>query len=1046
MSTFLKPGSQYRGVPFWSWNTKIEDDKIYPQIDVFKEMGMGGFCIHSRVGLDTEYLGDEFMEYVEKSIKYAEENDMLCYLYDEDRWPSGYGGGKVTENQDFRSKYLVITPFPQENRDFPEPVYGSKSAATAHGDGTFLTAFYIKLTKDGYLKKYETCAEDAPEKDGFEKWYVYMEYAYDNPWYNNQSYVDTLNPTAIHKFIDVTYEAYYQKLQRYFGRQVPAIFTDEPQFVHKQCLAEPFSKQDVILPYTQDFPETFEQEYHIPFLKHIPELLWELPDGKISKYRYQYHNHVADRFAEAYGDQVGQWCERHEIALCGHVMMEPKLYWQTQAVGEAMRALRGFQIPGIDMLCDHREYTTAKQAQSVAHQRGKKHVLSELYGVTNWDFDFRKHKLQGDWQAALGINVRVHHLAWMSMAGEAKRDYPASISFQSPWYQKYQLIEDHFARVNYMMEKGKPVVKIGVIHPVESCWLYCGNNQQTEQIREELDDRFMQITNWLLFGMQDFDFISEDSVPELWENTQFGAMEYDTFIVPGCKTMRRTTLSMLKVMKIVGKKIIFVGDIPELLDAEQSDEIKKFAQGCECVEYSQNAILEAVESDRLVDMHFYGPKHLKKPNEKKDWNGVRTWKYLYQMRQDGERRYIFIANGRKCENDDLVLEDNVKISIKGCWEITLLDTMNGEERNLDVTFENGKTHFLATLYEQDSLLLKLSPSGKKRNQTLRMKNKTEYSVREDLFHEKVHISREEPNVMVLDIAQWRMDGGAWNGQEEILRLDNKCRTIAGWPHRRAAFAQPYTVKDKENITRHNLELKYMFSSEIAAEVFLAMENIEAAHICLDGEEVPKRIEGIYIDDCIKKIKLPLIHPGNHELYLTIGFTQKINLESIYLLGDFSVRQKGVKSVITRTEKEYYWGDIVQQGMPFYGGNVTYHIQKELDKGFYEIEVSKYRGHLLEVFVDNESRGYIFKSPYSLSFEIKQKDIYNIEIKVYGNRNNTFGAIHDCDEKELYFEPNTWRTTEEGWSYEYQLKRAGILKAPVLRKIVIDEIYSQEENR
>ena len=32
----------------------------------------------------------------------------------------------------------------------------------------------------------------------------------------------------------------------------------------------------------------------------------------------------------------------------------------------------GFQIPGIDMLCDRRELTTAKQAQSIVHQYGKK--------------------------------------------------------------------------------------------------------------------------------------------------------------------------------------------------------------------------------------------------------------------------------------------------------------------------------------------------------------------------------------------------------------------------------------------------------------------------------------------------------------------------------------------------------------------------------------------------------------------------------------------------------------------------------------------------
>ena len=52
------------------------------------------------------------------------------------------------------------------------------------------------------------------------------------------------------------------------------------------------------------------------------------------------------------------------------MMEEPALQSQTKALGEVMRSLSGFTLPGIDMLCDAREYTTAKQAQSICHQYG----------------------------------------------------------------------------------------------------------------------------------------------------------------------------------------------------------------------------------------------------------------------------------------------------------------------------------------------------------------------------------------------------------------------------------------------------------------------------------------------------------------------------------------------------------------------------------------------------------------------------------------------------------------------------------------------------
>ena len=143
--------------------------------------------------------------------------------------------------------------------------------------------------------------------------------------------------------------------------------------------------------------------------------------------------------------------------------MEEPLFVSSYAIGE-MRHYSPSR-PGIDMLCDATEYTTAKQAQSAAHQYGREGVLSELYGVTNWVFDFRGHKFQGDWQAALGVTVRVHHLSWVSMAGESKRDYPATINYQSPWYKEYSYVEDHFARLNTALTRGKPVVKVGVTTP-----------------------------------------------------------------------------------------------------------------------------------------------------------------------------------------------------------------------------------------------------------------------------------------------------------------------------------------------------------------------------------------------------------------------------------------------------------------------------------------------------------------------------------------------------------------------------------------------------
>lgn len=63
------------------------------------------------------------------------------------------------------------------------------------------------------------------------------------------------------------------------------------------------------------------------------------------------------------------------------------------------------------------------------------------------------------------------------------------------------------------MTRGVPIVKVGVIHPVESFWLHWGPNDKSGLIREELDKNFQDLTKWLLFGSIDFDFISESLLP-----------------------------------------------------------------------------------------------------------------------------------------------------------------------------------------------------------------------------------------------------------------------------------------------------------------------------------------------------------------------------------------------------------------------------------------------------------------------------------------------------------------------------------------------------
>ena len=495
---FESPTSEYRSTPFWAWNGKLNPERLSEQIHFFKKMGFGGFHMHVRTGMDSPYLTEEFMGYIRHCIDEAKDNQMLAWLYDEDRWPSGTAGGRVTAGKPEHARKSLLfttTPYPEESlRKSQEPEAGRGQDNIRQENGVLLVIYDVTLNPDGTLKDFAFAEEKAPLPSGAVRWYAYMEYASADPWFNNQAYSDTLNPEAIDEFIELTHEAYYKSVGSSFGRTVPAIFTDEPQFTPKQPLNFAAEQTDIFLPWTRALPEIYEETYHENLLEHLPELFWELPEGKLSAVRWRFENLVTDLFVKTYCRKIGDWCREHNLYLTGHVMGEGSLSDQTQAVGDAMRCYRAFVLPGIDMLCDFHEYTTAKQTASIVHQNGAEGMLSELYGVTGWDYDFRGYKLQGDWQAALGVTVRVPHLAWMTMKGEAKRDYPASISYQSPWAEEFSMIEDHFARLNTALTRGKPVVRVAVVHPIESYWLAWG-----PRIRRPFSGRKWtgSLKNWL---------------------------------------------------------------------------------------------------------------------------------------------------------------------------------------------------------------------------------------------------------------------------------------------------------------------------------------------------------------------------------------------------------------------------------------------------------------------------------------------------------------------------------------------------------------------
>ena len=1027
---FSSPGILYRDAPFWAWNCELEENQLVRQIECFSLMGMGGFYMHARFGLRTPYLGCKFMECIKVCVAEAKKRNMLAWLYDEDRWPSGSAGGTVTQDPRWRARHLKLSFVPE--------------SGPAEESGKLLCCYAVKLDETGKLFHYERVAAQDPIPESYRKLYVYRQLATPEPWFNNMTYLDTLNPAAVRQFLEATHEKYFHTVGEEFHHTVPGIFTDEPQFTRQKDLPTAGTDQPAILPYTDDFPESYQREYGCDFFDTLPEIVWELPDSRYSAARYRFHNHVTERFATAYADQIGAWCREHNLLFTGHLTGEATLSNQSVFCGEVMRSYRAFSLPGIDMLCDRRELATAKQAQSASRQFGCGGVLSELDGVTNWDFSFADHKGHGDWQAALGVTLRVPHHAWLSMAGGAKRDFPASIGCQSAWYRKYHWIADHFARLNVALTRGKALVHIAVIHPIESFWLLQGPLDQTATARENAENDFSSLIEWLLFGLLDFDLLSESLLPEQNAHVEgcqlvVGEMHYSSILVPPTLTLRATTLELLEQFVEAGGNVIFSGSVAPLCDAERSARPARLSEQCTRISHTKHDILQVMEQERELRII------------RKD-TCLPATELLYQLREDGNARYLFVANSLRCGNSY-----HATVSVHGEWQLEELDTFTGTATFVAAEIRKGWTAFDFEFHPHGHLLLRLTPSHKSSGKSFPLsplnQEKTEKNILMRLPGNCVKVSLDEPNVLLLDRAEWRVDGGPWEAPLEILRLDNTARAKIGLQHKFYG-AQPWSKPQSDKIYGL-LELRYSFDCRTnVSHVFLAAEQPESSTFCLDGETIPFADCGYWVDESIRRTLLPDLQAGRHTLCVKRKYTDQTNIEQLYLLGDFGVHTLADTAEITAPVRSLHWGDITTQGLPFYGGNISYHLDFELSKpeplalrlpprnmnmphglcnpqASRECAVASFRGMLVSVNIDGREAGDIAFSPCQLSLGRLSAGKHQLKLTLYGSRINCFGPLHLTFRYDWDSAPDAYRPTGDLFSNEYRLTPWGILHSPLL---------------
>lgn len=955
---FKNPSNQFRPIPFWSWNDKLDTEELKYQISEMKKAGMGGYFMHARSGLKTQYLSEEWFDCIQAGLDGAKQEDMNAWIYDEEGWPSGFAGGIVPGmTEDFHAKFMTMER--HQSMDTIE-VNEMISIYCLHKE----TGFYEKIKKN---EKY--FCKEGEELLAFRK-------------HRNPYYVDTLNKAAIQAFLKVTHEVYFERFGEDFGKHLHGFFTDEPRLTcnHFGDLA-----------WSDELPEDFKAHYGYDITEHLPALYLKTPSYE--KYRYDFWETVSRMFTENYMKTIYDWCEDHQCKATGHIMMEESIFSQMTSTAGVMPFYEYMHIPGIDWL--RRMISSpviGKQVGSVACQLGKKQVLTESFALCGWDVSFEELKWIAEWQFVNGVNQICQHLMAYTLKGVRKRDYPPSHFTQQTWWKEARLFNDYLSRLCVALSEGDQTADVLLIHPMRSGYI-AFDGTRTEEIRI-LDEEFTKAAENLSDKHISYHFGDETIIKKYGSikegKLRVGKIAYQTVILPHMYAMDKKTLELLLAFAAQGGKILSLGKLPSYTNGEAAalEELKEKVKPV-----LPEEVRAVMEAEGLVSVSVA-----------EQGSEVTSIHYLQRETEAGILFFFVNLSQEKTAKPQIKL-----LGKKG--QLLQFEAESGEVRKIPFTYQ-GKNTVTELAFEPMQSYILLWEEGDFKE---RAENKQERQLIE--LSDSFCIEKMGPNSLTLDTCSYRIDGGAWEEKIPVIRLQNKLLDL-----------------------QRPCEIELLFDFDIQMdlsqnqEFYAVIEEAFQYEIEVNGKRVFAGEEGWWKDKTFRKVSIKeQLQEGKNTILLKTAFRQPqkvydvlygknvyetelnkitydIELESIYLLGDFGVisksgfKQRERNAIVTEgpfeivaAPKKLKGPDFTTEGLLFFAEDIelTQKIRIEKEEGKRIIlKLGKQRAPLVKVSVNGQHVKDSLWAPYEADItDFAAEGENEIRLHVFSSNRNLLGPHH-----------------------------------------------------
>lgn len=958
----------FRPLPFWSWNDELDVERLKEQVRQMHHAGLGGFFMHARVGLKTEYMGEQWFRCIKGCIEEAEVCGMEPWGYDENGYPSGIADGRVCrESENYRATWIEL----------------KEVSCAADWAGLRVAACYRREPRSNVWMR---CAAD--ETAGAEL-VAHIK--------NEMRSADPMSAAAVKRFLELTHERYRKELGEDFGKHMPGFFTDEPQLKQYQ------------LPWSHRFDELFQNEYGYDLLDRLPALKDDTMDGR-EAVRHDYWMLVSKLYCESFGKQVHEWCEAHGCEFTGHIMGEDTLLEQMGSCGGAMPFYPHMDMPGMDWLGRRIGTPVApKQVSSVAAQTGKKKVLSETFALSGWDVSFEDLKWMAEWQMANGVNRLCPHLESYSIRGIRKRDYPASLFVQEPWWEKFSAFTDYVSALGSVLGNTAEDCDLLVIHPLHTAHVRYNGSAKCVGVRE-LDTHFAALSESLQamhipyhYGdevvMRDYGSVSGDTLT-------VGQMDYRYVLLPELDNILSPTLDLLEEFAANGGKIYSAGKLPELVDGRPS------RRGTELPVEPWNGNLPGEKKLSVVE------------------DGEECADILATVRQSSGKRIYFLVNTSR------EAFHQVRITCGDCHGLQRLRLPEWTTVPVHTESTGSGVGFTYAMKPAESIVLIATETA-------------ELEVADDRpavglkLPEKMRIVIADANALTLDACEYAVGAGAWQPEIPLIRLQKQLMDVQ---------------------TDEQIKLRFSFDvdmQKLPASLRLVSENIPDFALTVNGHAVIPSGKEWFLDPDFTAVEIvPYIQNGRNEIVLQGRFYQRkelydylyrpkdlssnfyavdfefesvtydVELESIYLLGDFCVdasekyvpgRRKSLHTTgsfkLTDARTDLRAGDITAQGYPFFAGTMDLEFVLDVykkDGVRYVLDELKPNCPAAQLFVNGKDAGMLIWETGKLDLTEYLQDGENVVVlRLYSGLRNLLGPHHYRYGESYYVGVSTFGN-EPGW--------------------------------